>query len=181
MASSSLCSNINGRASTTLLCIRPHILSGAAMDEYQRLRAANDPAVSNISAPSAGAIITHVLRASNSLAITGLRLVKLTSQEATDFLEVYQTVLPEYAAVTEHMSSGPCLAVEFSSIDASAPAVPTLRDICGPSDPELARILRPNTIRAKFGSTKVRNAVHCTDLPEDGALETQYFFELLQR
>lgn len=36
---------------------------------------------------------------------------------------------------------------------------------------ELARELRPNTLRAKFGKTKVQNAVHCTDLPEDGLLE----------
>jgi hypothetical protein len=31
--------------------------------------------------------------------------------------------------------------------------------------------LRPSTLRAKFGKTKVQNAVHCTDLPEDGLLE----------
>jgi hypothetical protein len=36
---------------------------------------------------------------------------------------------------------------------------------------ELARKLRPSTLRAKFGKTKVQNAVHCTDLPEDGLLE----------
>jgi nucleoside diphosphate kinase len=36
---------------------------------------------------------------------------------------------------------------------------------------ELARKLRPNTLRARFGKTKVQNAVHCTDLPEDGLLE----------
>jgi nucleoside diphosphate kinase len=36
---------------------------------------------------------------------------------------------------------------------------------------ELARKLRPNTLRAKYGKTKVQNAVHCTDLPEDGLLE----------
>ena len=31
-----------------------------------------------------------------------------------------------------------------------------------------------------FGQTLAENAVHCTDLTEDGVLEVQYFFELLQ-
>lgn len=36
---------------------------------------------------------------------------------------------------------------------------------------EIARHLYPTTLRALYGKTKVRNAVHCTDLPEDGVLE----------
>lgn len=36
---------------------------------------------------------------------------------------------------------------------------------------EIARHLRPRTIRARFGKDKIKNAVHCTDLPEDGILE----------
>ena len=35
--------------------------------------------------------------------------------------------------------------------------------------------------RAKFGYDRVRNVVHCTDMPEDGALECQYFFSSLQK
>ena len=34
---------------------------------------------------------------------------------------------------------------------------------------------------AKFGYDRVKNAVHCTDLPEDGVLEVKYFFESLQK
>lgn len=52
-------------------------------------------------------------------------------------------------------------------------AVESLRALCGPHDPEIARMLRPKTIRARFGKDKVRNAVHCTDLPEDGNLEVK--------
>jgi nucleoside-diphosphate kinase len=53
--------------------------------------------------------------------------------------------------------------------------------MCGPHDPEIAKHLKPNTLRAKFGYDRVRNAVHCTDLPEDGTLEVRYFFEGLQK
>lgn len=35
----------------------------------------------------------------------------------------------------------------------------------------VAQELRPTSLRARFGSDRVRNAVHCSDLPEDGPLE----------
>lgn len=40
---------------------------------------------------------------------------------------------------------------------------------------EIARHLRPRTLRALYGIDKVKNAVHCTDLPEDGLLEVRKF------
>lgn len=55
------------------------------------------------------------------------------------------------------------------------------REIAGPWDIDMARELKPSTIRARFGVDRVQNAVHCTDLPEDGALESQYFFDILAR
>ena len=45
------------------------------------------------------------------------------------------------------------------------------REFVGPADPEIARHIRPNTLRAQFGLSKVKNSLHCTDLPEDGVLE----------
>jgi len=47
-------------------------------------------------------------------------------------------------------------------------------------DPELARVLRPNSLRALFGLNKIKNGVHCTDLQADGPLEVNYFFSILQ-
>lgn len=40
---------------------------------------------------------------------------------------------------------------------------------------EIAKRIRPNTIRAHFGKSKVENAVHVTDLPEDSLLEVPFF------
>ncbi len=62
-----------------------------------------------------------------------------------------------------------------------ADAVEPFRQLCGPLDPELGRVLRPNSLRARFGVSRVRNAIHCTDLVEDGDLETSYFFSSLQQ
>ena len=60
-------------------------------------------------------------------------------------------------------------------------AVKSFRELCGPVDPEIAKNLRPNTIRARFGTDRIRNAIHCTDLPEDGVLESEYFFSIQQQ
>lgn len=40
---------------------------------------------------------------------------------------------------------------------------------------EIARHLRSQTLRARFGIDKIKNAVHCTDLPDDALLEVSYF------
>ena len=55
------------------------------------------------------------------------------------------------------------------------------RDFVGPADPEIAKHLRPKTVRAKFGQDKIFNSVHCTDLPEDVGLEIEYFFRILSQ
>ena len=53
------------------------------------------------------------------------------------------------------------------------------RELCGPHDPDIAKVLRKDTLRSKFGLDRVQNAVHCTDLPEDGLLECEFFFKVL--
>ena len=40
---------------------------------------------------------------------------------------------------------------------------------------EIARHIRPRTLRAIYGKDKVKNAVHCTDLVEDATLEVKNF------
>ena len=71
--------------------------------------------------------------------------------------------------VTE-LNAGPILVLELTG-KGGADIVSQFRDFVGPSDPSLAKQIRPNSIRAKFGADKVKNAVHCTDLPGDGVLE----------
>ena len=94
-----------------------------------------------------------------------------------EFYCVYKNVIPEYLPIIENFTSGPILALEIRQQN----AVNSFRELCGPHDPEIAKHLRPETIRAKFGLDRVRNAVHCTDMSEDGCLEVRYFFELLQK
>uniref|UniRef100_A0A672GL73 Nucleoside diphosphate kinase homolog 7 n=1 Tax=Salarias fasciatus TaxID=181472 RepID=A0A672GL73_SALFA len=107
--------------------------------------------------------------------ISALQMFSVELANAEEFYEVYKGVVPEYSSMVNELSSGPCMVLEIHGTDVSK----TFREFCGPSDPDIARHLRPATLRALYGSTKVKNAVHCTDLPEDGVLEVQYFFKIL--
>ena len=107
--------------------------------------------------------------------VTALGMFSLTTADCEDFFEVYNGVVPEYKKLVEHCSSAAVWAIEVQAEN----AVAALRAVCGPHDPEICHVLFPHTIRAKFGSDRVRNAVHCTDLAEDGPLESEFFFSLL--
>jgi nucleoside-diphosphate kinase len=114
--------------------------------------------------------------------ITALQQFKLDKAAAAEFLEVYKGVVApgEFHAMVEELTSGPCIALEVADRDGADP-VEAFRELCGPMDPEISRALRPQSIRAQFGLSRVRNGIHCTDLPEDGELEVGFFFEILQR
>lgn len=120
-----------------------------------------------------GEIVDGVL--TEGFEISAMQLFNLDKPTVEEFLEVYKGVLPEYSQMVDEMTSGPCIALEVRQEN----AVQSFRQIVGPGDPEIARALRPTSIRAKHGVNRVRNAVHCTDLAEDGVLECQYFFQIL--
>ncbi|XP_073523326.1 nucleoside diphosphate kinase homolog 7 [Phyllobates terribilis] len=120
-----------------------------------------------------GKIINQILNA--GFEISALQMFTMEKANAEEFYEVYKGVVAEYTEMVVELCSGPCLAMEIQATDAPK----SFREFCGPADPEIARHLRPRTIRAQFGKNKVKNAVHCTDLPEDAVLEVQYFFKIL--
>jgi len=122
----------------------------------------------------AGEIVNTILNA--NFEISAMQQFSVDAVNSLSFLEVYRGVLPEFNDIATEMSSGPLLAMEIRQKD----CVAALREIVGPHDPEIAKHLRPDTIRAKYGQDRVKNAIHCTDLPEDGMLESEFFFRILQ-
>ena len=108
--------------------------------------------------------------------VTAMELFRLDRSNAGEFFEVYKGVVPEYNSMVDELTSGAFIAIEISG---EGNPVEALREFCGPADPEIARVLRPRSLRAQFGVNKVQNAIHCTDLPEDGELESNYFFNIL--
>eukprot|EP00347_Sterkiella_histriomuscorum_P013690 403363739 len=109
--------------------------------------------------------------------ISALEMFYLDKSTAEEFFEIYKGIMPEYSQMIDHVSSGgPVIALEIRQDN----AVDLFRRFCGPHDPDQARDLNPKSLRAKHGLDKIRNGVHCTDLAEDGVLECEYFFSILQ-
>lgn len=127
-----------------------------------------------VASGQAGEVVHAILE--EGFEISAMQMFHLDKPTAEEFLEIYRGVLPEYIPTTEQMTTGPCIVMEVRQEN----AVMAFRQLCGPMDPEIAKNLRPNTLRARFGCDRVKNAVHCTDLPEDGVLESQYFFQIQQ-
>ena len=119
--------------------------------------------------------IVRVIEQAGKYEISAMSLVKLDQPAAAEFLEVYDGVIAEHDAAVKELCSGPCLALELRGHD----AVNAFRQTAGPWDVDFAKEIRPKSIRAKFGTDAVRNAVHCTDLTDDGEQESRYFFEVL--
>uniref|UniRef100_A0A8C6KV48 Nucleoside diphosphate kinase homolog 7 n=1 Tax=Nothobranchius furzeri TaxID=105023 RepID=A0A8C6KV48_NOTFU len=128
-----------------------------------------------VSAGLTGKILNSISAA--GFEISALGMFYLDRAKAEEFYEVYKGVVDEYPALITELCSGPCMALEIHGADAPR----TFREFCGPPYPEIARLLRPNTLRALYGTDNVKTAVHCTDLPEDGILEVEFFFKILDR
>lgn len=124
---------------------------------------------------SVGDIIKAISEAGFGIQALGLYYIEKANAE--EFFEIYKGVVSEYSGMVSQLCSGPCIAMEITKSDGNVHT--QFREFVGPSDPEIARHLRPHTLRAKFGKDKIQNAVHCTDLPDDCALEVEYFFRIL--
>jgi nucleoside-diphosphate kinase len=102
------------------------------------------------------------------LSIVAAKMVHLDRAQAEAFYAVHRE-RPFFADLVEYMISGPILvqALEGES------AVARNRELMGATDPRKAA---PNTIRADFGESIERNAVHGSDATETAAREIEFFF-----
>ena len=89
----------------------------------------------------AGMIIDMIL--SEGFEISAMEMFYLNRPSIEEFYDVYKGVLPEYVPLIEHFISGPCIVLEVRQEN----VVRTFREMVGPNDPEIAKYLRPNTIR----------------------------------
>lgn len=121
-----------------------------------------------------GQIMTSITHA--GFHINALEMFRLEKTNAEEFYDIYKGVVNEYSSMVEELCNGACIAMEITKDENVAT---TFREFVGPSDPEIARHLRGNTLRARYGIDKIKNAVHCTDLPDDAVLEVEYFFRIL--
>jgi nucleoside-diphosphate kinase len=102
------------------------------------------------------------------LKLVGLKLVRLTEEQARGFYAVHKS-RPFYESLVKFMVSGPVVVSVLEGKDAIA----RNRKLMGATDPAKAEA---GTIRKDFGTDIERNAVHGSDAPETARVEIAYFF-----
>jgi nucleoside-diphosphate kinase len=113
-----------------------------------------------------GAILKRIEEA--GFTVRAMRLHHLTKKEAEGFYAVHRQ-RPFFGALTDFMSSGPCVLLALEAPD----AILKWRATMGVTDPAKAE---PGTLRKDFGTSIERNATHGSDAPETAAFELGYFF-----
>ena len=113
-----------------------------------------------------GRILSRIEEA--GFTIRALRLQQLTKKEAEGFYAVHRE-RPFFGALTDFMSSGPCVVMALEAPD----AVTKWRALMGATDPAKAEA---GSLRREFGSSIERNATHGSDAPDTAAFELGYFF-----
>lgn len=120
----------------------------------------------SVAAGNAGKILAHLEE--RGFTIRGIKLVRLSDAQAKAFYEVHRE-RPFYASLVEFMTSGPVIPVALERED----AVAALREAMGATDVAKAA---PGTVRALYGTSIERNAIHGSDSPENAAIEIAFFF-----
>jgi nucleoside diphosphate kinase (EC 2.7.4.6) len=104
----------------------------------------------------------------NGFRIIGMRLIKLTSEQAGKFYAIHKE-RPFFKDLVEFMTSGACIPIALEREN----AVAEWRKLIGATDPAEAE---EGTIRKLFANSKSENAVHGSDSVENGKIEVGFFF-----
>ena len=119
-----------------------------------------------VEAGHAGAIISHL--EAEGFRVRAGRLLRLSRTQARAFYAVHRE-RPFYDDLVAYMISGPVWALCLEREE----AVTHLREVMGATDPSQAAA---GTIRARYGSSIERNAIHGSDSPDNAAIEVAFFF-----
>ncbi|HUU30110.1 MAG TPA: nucleoside-diphosphate kinase [archaeon] len=104
--------------------------------------------------------------------IMGLRMLRLSVDSAREFYDEHQGK-KFFDPLVKFMTSGPVVVAALSGEN----AVSELRRVVGDTDPAKAE---PGTIRALYGRSKRRNAIHASDSEDSAARELGFFFSFYE-
>jgi nucleoside-diphosphate kinase len=113
-----------------------------------------------------GKIVAHL--EGEGFRILAGRMMRLTTEQARAFYAVHKE-RPFYNDLVAYMTSGPVWPLALERKD----AVAYLRQVMGATNPAEADA---GTIRALYGESIERNAIHGSDSPENAAIELAFFF-----
>ena len=104
--------------------------------------------------------------------IRGMKMVRLSKQQAEAFYEVHRA-RPFYGGLVTFMTEGPVVVMVLEREN----AIKHWRDTMGATNPSNAA---EGTIRKTFAESIERNAVHGSDAPETAAVEIPFFFSIAE-
>jgi len=113
-----------------------------------------------------GEIIAMITKAGFN--IKAMKMTRITMEQAGAFYEVHKE-RPFYGELCEYMSSGAIVPMVLEKDN----AVEDYRKLIGATDPNDAD---EGTVRKLYGDSKANNAVHGSDSPENGMIESSFFF-----
>ncbi len=115
---------------------------------------------------NSGKIIDRII--GEGFNIVAMKQIHLSKKDAEGFYDIHRE-RPFFDELTSFMSSGRCVVLSLEREN----AVSKWREVIGATNPEEAD---DGTIRKQFGKNTGNNAVHGSDSPENGVLESCYFF-----
>lgn len=113
-----------------------------------------------------GAVLQRLL--DEGFRVVAMRQAELTRREAEGFYAVHRE-RPFYGELCSFMTRGPVVLLALERDN----AVLHLRNVIGATDPAKAA---DGTVRKLYGANVGENAVHGSDSPENGRIETAYWF-----
>jgi len=120
-----------------------------------------------VAARAIGTVVRKFEDAGLNLRAAAMR--RITTQQARDLYAVH-SARPFFESLVEYVTEGPVFLMAWEGKD----VVPTIRSLIGATDPSLAEV---GTIRALFGTSKSRNAIHASETLSDALREVSLFFE----
>jgi nucleoside-diphosphate kinase len=102
------------------------------------------------------------------LGIKSLKMLQLDRNAAQRFYGIHRD-RPFFHSLVEYMTSGPVVVVALEGVN----GVVRLRNLIGNTNPDKAE---EGTIRRLYGDSIEHNVVHGSDSPENGRIETSFFF-----
>jgi adenylate kinase family enzyme/nucleoside diphosphate kinase len=120
-------------------------------------------------ADRADAIVAHII--GNGFTIVAQQRVQLSYERAEQFYAEHRGKF-FFHKLCQFMSSGPC----YLLVLAKAGAIKHWRLLCGPTDSRAAKLDKPDSLRAKYGTDNTANAVHGSETVGSAEREISFFF-----
>ncbi|XP_072115681.1 nucleoside diphosphate kinase homolog 5-like [Mobula birostris] len=99
------------------------------------------------------------------------RRLQLSPEQASEFYAEHSCKMV-FPSLTTHLCSGLLVALHL----ARDSAVRHWKDLLGPADPERAKEIQPRSLRAIYGTDRIRNGLHGSDCFSAAEREITFFF-----